>query len=231
MKWVHLPEQSLQAEEEAECKHPANLRKVRDVCFKSTVSVFFCWWENRAFLSFPCVLGNQPWALCSKSWGRAIRCREWQARMASSFLSFSEEILFQPICGVCKGKSKLSEKAKQNQLLSTPWFYCKIQIVFVLFLLKNIYINLFQSCIAQVNKCGDAGTLILHQCPWRQVSGCSYLLLCSQLLKNLLETHRRTEKLKLCPCLFIARLKWELEENWKRRLLQILYCLKIEGPA
>lgn len=111
------------------------------------------------------------------------------------------------------------------------WVHLVFTAKFKLFLsyscLKK-YINLSWSCIAQL--C-DAGTLILHQCPWRQVSGCSYRFLYSQLLKNILETHSKTEKLKLCPYLFLARLKWEREENWKRRLLQILYCLKIEGPA
>lgn len=132
------------------------------------------------------------------------------AWLPPSFLStpfpFPRRFHFSPFV-VCVRESLNGQRKLSKTSFSVHLDFTAKSKLFLSYSCLKKYINLFQSCIAQVNKCGDAGTLILHQCPWRQVSGCSYLLLCSQLLKNLLETHRRTEKLKLCPCLFIARLK------------------------
>lgn len=49
--------------------------------------------------------------------------------------------------------------------------------------------------------------------------------------KQLKECTAKLKKMPLFPCLFLRRVEWEFEENWKRRLLQILYCMKTEGPA
>lgn len=106
-------------------------------------SVSFSVGRKTAFLSFPCVLGNHHLVLSSGYWGRGWQVHSFLLPLCKILISsslFSKEFLFQLICGVCQGKPKVSENTKQNQLLSTPCFYCKIQIGFVLFLFIYIYI-------------------------------------------------------------------------------------------